>query len=89
MFGIGMPELMLIVVVALIVLGPKKLPDVARAVAKGIIQFKRALNAADEHEDGADSGDGKASAPGAEDNEAATPDGEHPSSKQVGDGGGH
>ena len=42
MFGIGMPELLIIMAVALIVIGPKKLPDLARALGKGMAEFKRA-----------------------------------------------
>lgn len=42
MFGIGMPELLLILFVALIVIGPKKLPDMARALGKGMAEFKKA-----------------------------------------------
>jgi sec-independent protein translocase protein TatA len=42
MFGIGMPELLLILAVALIVLGPKKLPELARALGKGMAEFRRA-----------------------------------------------
>lgn len=42
MFGIGMPELILIMALALIVLGPKKLPEVARALGKGLAEFRRA-----------------------------------------------
>ncbi|MDT8272690.1 MAG: twin-arginine translocase TatA/TatE family subunit [Desulfomonilia bacterium] len=44
MFGIGGQELILILLVALIVLGPKKLPDIAKTLGKAIGQFQRASN---------------------------------------------
>ncbi|MBW2027552.1 MAG: twin-arginine translocase TatA/TatE family subunit [Deltaproteobacteria bacterium] len=42
MFGIGLPELILIMVIALIVIGPGKLPELARAIGKGMAEFRKA-----------------------------------------------
>ncbi len=42
MFGIGMTEVIVILVIALLVIGPKKLPDVARSIGKGLREFRRA-----------------------------------------------
>ena len=44
MFGIGMPELLLILGLALVVLGPKKLPELAKALGKGMAEFRRATD---------------------------------------------
>jgi sec-independent protein translocase protein TatA len=48
--GIGVPELLVILVIALIVLGPKKLPEAGRAMGKGMREFKDSLNG-DHHDD--------------------------------------
>ncbi|QEC49957.1 twin-arginine translocase TatA/TatE family subunit [Baekduia soli] len=47
--GIGFPELIVILVIALIVLGPKKLPEAGRAMGKGMREFKDSING--EHRD--------------------------------------
>lgn len=44
MFGIGMPELILILALALILLGPRRLPEIARALGKGLGEFRRATD---------------------------------------------
>jgi TatA/E family protein of Tat protein translocase len=44
MFGIGMPEILVILAVALIVIGPKKLPDLAKTLGKAFGEFKRSVN---------------------------------------------
>ena len=44
-------ELMVILVVAMIVLGPSRLPDAARSVGKGMREFEESLNAGDDEPD--------------------------------------
>ena len=45
MFGsLGMPELIVIFVIALVVFGPRKLPELGRSLGRGIAEFKKATN---------------------------------------------
>ena len=48
MFGIGMPELIIILVIILIIFGAGKLPEIGGAIGKGIKNFKKASKEPDE-----------------------------------------
>ena len=49
MFGIGLPEMILIMALALIVVGPDKLPEMARSIAKGVLELKKTVSAVKEN----------------------------------------
>lgn len=42
MFGLGVPELVIILVIALVIFGPRKLPEIGGAVGKAIREFRKA-----------------------------------------------
>jgi sec-independent protein translocase protein TatA len=44
MGSIGMPEMLVILVIALIVFGPRKLPELGKSIGKSLAEFKRASN---------------------------------------------
>ena len=46
--GLGVPELMLIMIIALILFGPGKLPEIGKALGRGVRDFKDAMNGLDE-----------------------------------------
>ena len=50
MFGLGVPELIVILVVALIIFGPGRLPEIGGALGRGIRDFKRRFEGHDEQE---------------------------------------
>ena len=49
--NIGAPELIVILVIALLVLGPKKLPEVGRSMGRGMREFKESLSGDDKDDD--------------------------------------
>lgn len=51
MFGLGIPELIVILVVALLVFGPGRLPEIGGALGKGIRDFRKAFEGSDKDED--------------------------------------
>ena len=51
MVNVGPLEIMVVLVIALLVLGPQKLPDAARSVGKGIREFRGALKSGGDDED--------------------------------------
>jgi len=48
MFGLGMPELLVILVIVLIIFGAGKLPEIGGAIGKGIKNFKKSMHDKDE-----------------------------------------
>jgi sec-independent protein translocase protein TatA len=51
-FQVGPLEIALVAIIALIVLGPAKLPDAAKAMGRGMREFKGALSGEDDEDDG-------------------------------------
>lgn len=50
-FQLGLPEMILVLVIALVVLGPKRLPELARALGKGMREFRQALDGESSHDE--------------------------------------
>ena len=50
-FNIGLPELMIVLIIALIVLGPKKLPDFGRSLGNGMREFKDSIGGGSDRRD--------------------------------------
>jgi TatA/E family protein of Tat protein translocase len=54
MFGLGVQELMLILVIAMLFFGGKKIPEIAKGLGKGIREFKHASEGRDDEEEAAE-----------------------------------
>lgn len=50
MFGLGLPELMVILVIALVIFGPSKLPQIGSGLGKAIRDFKKGVTGSEEDE---------------------------------------
>ncbi len=48
MFGLGVPELVVILVIVLVIFGPKKLPEIGKAVGQSIRELKKATDTKEE-----------------------------------------
>ena len=74
MFGIGLQEMLVILVVVLIFFGPKRLPDLAKSLGKGIAEFKKASDEVRKGIDDAVREDSEEAPPPKEEAEAKKPD---------------
>jgi len=82
--GIGFPELLIVLVIALLVLGPKKLPEVGRSLGRGMREFKDSVSGItsdkDDDEDDVRSLNGSSSAAGTTTRTSDPTSSEHPTS---------
>ena len=63
MFGISTPELIVILIVALLILGPRKIPGIARTIGKSLRDIQRTISSLSDVEDGLDHDDDTPPAP--------------------------
>jgi sec-independent protein translocase protein TatA len=50
-FGIGIPELLIVLLAALLIFGPKRLPEMGRSLGRGMREFKESISGKDDHDD--------------------------------------
>ena len=63
MFGLGVPELMVILVIALVIFGPSKLPQIGSGLGKAIRDFKKGVTCAETEDDDANDKEAKKDPP--------------------------
>jgi sec-independent protein translocase protein TatA len=69
MFGLGVPELIIILVIALIIFGPKRLPQLGESLGKTIRAIRKGSEAGPEDEEAGPAGDGSPKTPKSDDEE--------------------
>jgi sec-independent protein translocase protein TatA len=50
-FGIGIPELLIVLLAALLIFGPKRLPEMGRSLGRGMREFKDSISGKDDRDD--------------------------------------
>jgi sec-independent protein translocase protein TatA len=50
-FGIGIPELLIVLLAALLIFGPKRLPEMGRSLGRGMREFKESISGKDDRDD--------------------------------------
>jgi sec-independent protein translocase protein TatA len=63
MFGLGVPELMVILVIALVIFGPSKLPQIGSGLGKAIRDFKKGVTGSETEDDDANNKEAKKDPP--------------------------
>jgi sec-independent protein translocase protein TatA len=63
MFGLGVPELMVILVIALVIFGPSKLPQIGSGLGKAIRDFKKGVTGSETEDDDANHKEAKKDPP--------------------------
>jgi len=75
-FGVGLPEVLIVLIIALVIFGPKRLPELGKSLGSGMKSFKDSISGDDEDKKQVPSGDAKAEPVRAEKSEPTTAGGQ-------------